>query len=103
LPCGRPSQNDSACGSFLPSTKLQGVGKFFRQEVLTNLFGSFSGEWMPPAQAGKLFMIAVGGHTFAAGLNGKGGKPDIGNQIARGQKRLAQPGENLPVAGTRRD
>ncbi len=64
---------------------------------------NYSGEWMPPAQAGKLFIIAVGGNPFTTGLNGKGGKPDIRNQIARGRKGLAQAGKNLPVAGTRRN
>lgn len=53
---------------------------------LPNLFGGIPGERMPPAQARKLFIVAVGGNPFAAGLNGKGGKPDIGNQIARGRK-----------------
>ena len=56
---------------------------------------------MPPAQAGKPFIIAVGGSPFAVGLDGQRGESDIGNQIARGRERLAQVGENMPVAGTR--
>jgi hypothetical protein len=59
------------------------------EDARSNLFRSFPGERMPPAQAGKLFIVAVSGNPFAAGLNGQGGKPDIGNQIARGRKGLA--------------
>ena len=49
---------------------------------------------MPPAQTGKLFIVTVGGNPFAAGFNGQGGQPDIGNQIEQGRLR---PAESCPL------
>jgi len=96
---GNPWWRPFAKTALLTGSRL---GRHYRARHVC-LCSSFAGERMPPAQAGKLFIVAVGGNPFAAGLNGKGGKPDIGNQIARGRKRSAQAGENLPVAGTPRD
>ncbi len=39
------------------------------------------GERMPKAEDRKLFRVAVGDDPFAAGLNGKGCKPDMGIRL----------------------
>jgi len=57
---------------------------------------------MPPPEPGEPGEVAVRRHQIATRLDGQGGQPGVGYQVAPGVRFPAQVREDTPVAGSRR-
>lgn len=52
---------------------------------------------MAPDQTGKPGVVPIRGDPLATVFDGQGGEPGIGDQVALGAGRPAEPGKDLPV------